>query len=113
MDTQSDGIWIIDENAVTLYANVAMAEILGTTVPRLIGKHSFDFLFPEDSQSAQRLFDARQRGETASPFRFRLKRQDGSPIWVQVQGTPMHNVDGNFIGIVGTFRVFDPAPVDA
>jgi len=104
MKDARDGIWIIDSDASTLYANAAMAEILGEEAPQLIGKPSFDFLFPEDLAAAQQLFDSKQRG-SMTPFRFRLRRKDESAIWVDVQGTPMHNVEGEFLGIVGTFRV--------
>jgi PAS domain S-box-containing protein len=104
MPKQPDGIWIIDSDARTLYANAAMAEILGTSAPALIGQPSFDYLFPEDVEAAERLFDAKQRGD-ANPFHFKLRRKDGSSIWVDVQGTPMRNAAGEFIGIVGTFSV--------
>jgi len=104
MATANDGIWIIDENATTLYANAAMGEILGAPPETLIGKPSFEFLYPEDVEAAQRLFDSKQRGDS-SPFHFRLKRKDASTIWVDVQGTPMRNAQGEFIGIVGTFSV--------
>ena len=103
MTTFSDGIWIIDAEARTLFANAAMSEILGTSVAQLTGKHSFDYVFPEDVAAAQRLFEAKIRGDKA-PFHFRLRREDGSAIWVDIQGTPMHNVEGEFLGIVGTFR---------
>ncbi len=106
MTEQADGIWIIDSNASTLYANPTMAEILGTTVLELIGKPSFDYVFPEDVEAARKLFESKQRGEK-SPFHFRLRRKDGTPTWVDVQGTPMHSVAGEFLGIVGTFRVYD------
>jgi len=104
MTDQADGIWIIDAQASTLYANSSMAEILGADLSDLIGKPSFDYLFPEDVEAAQRLFASKQRGES-SPFHFRLRRKDGSPVWVDVLGTPMHNQAGEFIGIVGTFHV--------
>ncbi len=99
-----DGIWIIDSDASTLYANAAMADILGEDAAQLIGKPSFDYVFAEDVEAAQQLFESKQRGN-ATPFRFRLRRKDGSAISVLVQGTPMHNVAGEFLGIVGTFRV--------
>ena len=100
----SEGIWIIDDKATTLYANASMAEILGTEVSKLVGKPSFRYVFPEDVEAAQRLFDALSQGER-TPFHFRLRREDGSAIFVDVQGTPMHNAENVFIGIVGTFRV--------
>jgi PAS domain S-box-containing protein len=100
---EESGIWIIDSSAKTVFANQRMAEILGTSVSELMGQHSFDYLFPEDVDAAARLFEAKRRGDS-SPFRFRLRRRDGCPIWVDVQGTPMHDATG-MTGIVGTFNV--------
>lgn len=99
-----EGLWIIDADATTVYANSNMCEILGTGPPEVIGASSFNYLFPEDMGAARELFESKQRGGM-SPFHFRLRRKDGSAVWVDVQGTPMHSQDGKFLGIVGTFRV--------
>jgi PAS domain S-box-containing protein len=109
MPSQPDGIWIIDSAARTLYANTAMAEMLGEKPGELIGKHSFEYIYPEDAADAQRLFESKQRGDPA-PFHFKLRRKDGSAIWVSVQGSPMHNSAGDFIGIVGTFCAVPEQP---
>jgi PAS domain S-box-containing protein len=86
-----------------------MAEILGTTTHKLAGQQSFDFIYPEDLPAATRLFEMKKAGDTA-PFQFRLRRADGTPIWVQVQGTPMHD-KSEMLGIIGTFDVIN-APED-
>jgi PAS domain S-box-containing protein len=99
-----DGIWIVDVNGQTLYANQRMAEILGTTPAAMIGRPSFDYVFPEDIEAAHRMFDAKTRGDM-NPFHFRLRCKDGSAVKVDVQGTPMHNAAGMFTGIIGTFSV--------
>ena len=99
-----EGIWIIDADASTVYANSAMCEILGTEASELIGTSSFHCIFPEDLEAARDLFETKQRGG-ANPFHFRLRRKDGSAVWVDVLGTPMHSAAGDFLGIVGTFRV--------
>lgn len=104
VEKREDGIWIIDADAKTAYANERMAEILGTSPPEMVGRPSFAYVFPEDVDAAQRLFDAKIRGDT-KPFHFRLRRKDGSAVWVDVQGTPMHNAAGVFKGVVGTFSV--------
>ena len=70
----------------------------------MIGKPSFSYVYPEDVDAAQRLFDAKTKGNS-KPFHFRLRRKDGSEVWVDVQGTPLHNAAGKFNGIVGTFTV--------
>jgi PAS domain S-box-containing protein len=104
MEKLHDGIWIIDTNANTTYANDRMAEILGTSSAEMIGHASFEYVFPEDVDAAQRLFDAKMRGDP-KPFHFKLRRKDGSAVLVHVQGTPMFNAAGGFKGIVGTFTV--------
>lgn len=104
MANLTDGVWIIDADARTLYANAAMANILRTTSAAMLGKPSFNYLFPEDLGAAQKLFEGKQKGDP-SPFHFRLRCEDGSAIWVDVQGTPMRNAQSEFIGIVGTFSV--------
>ena len=100
--SRQEGIWIIDGNAKTVYANERMAEILGTSTAEMIGKPSFTYVFPEDVEDAQRLFASKSRGD-AMPFRFRLRRDDGSTVWVDVQGTPLQGPEGEFTGVVGTF----------
>ena len=104
MSNQTEGVWIIDADARTLYANASMARILRTTSTAMLGKTSFNYLFPEDVGAAQKLFEGKQKGDP-SPFHFRLRCEDGSAVWVDVQGTPMRNAQGDFIGIVGTFSV--------
>lgn len=99
-----DGLWIIDSSGATVYANEDMAEMLGTSVSDLLRKDSFLYVFPEDLGAAKQLFAAKQEGDRA-PFHFRLRRVDGSPIWADVQSTPMRNAAGQFIGIVGSFTV--------
>src|ERR1700743_2709387 len=99
-----EGIWIIDAAARTSYANDRMAEILGASPSELIGQPSFAYVYPEDADAAGRLFEAKMRGDTA-PFPFRSRRQEGTAIWVSVQGTPMRNNAGEYTGIIGTFSV--------
>ncbi len=98
MAKQPDGLWIID----------ALADILGTTMAGMIGESSFTYLYPEDVAAVQRLFDGKRRGDS-NPFHFRLRHKDSSVIWVDVQGTPLSNAVGEFLGIVGTFSVSDRA----
>jgi PAS domain S-box-containing protein len=104
MEKPKDGIWIIDSDARTVFANERMTEILGATLSEMLGQPSFAYVFPEDVPAAQALFEAKGRGN-ALLFRFKLRRKDCAAIWVDVQANPMHNAEGTFKGIVGTFTV--------
>ena len=104
----NQGIWIIDAEGKTVYANARMAEILGLTAPELTGRHSSDFVFPEDAAEAARHFESKKHGN-ADPYEFRLRRKDGTPAWVRIQGTPMQDDAGEFAGIVGTFTPLERA----
>ena len=104
MGKHQDGIWIIDLEGRTVFANERMGEILGTDPQEMIGESSFIYVFPDDADAAQHLFDAKKRGDS-KPFHFRLRRKDGSAVWTDVQGTPLYNAVGVFNGIVGTFSV--------
>ena len=99
---QPPGIWIIDATGKTVFANERMADILGVSIAAMVGQPSFTYVFPEDIDKAQQLFD-RKKSRDSNPFKFVLRRGDGSGIKVHAQGTPMHDDAGIFLGIVGTF----------
>lgn len=88
-----------------------MAEMLGTTVDAMLGQLSFAFVFPEDVEVAKRLFDFKKRGDT-KPFQFRLRRMDGSPVWVSVSNTPMFS-NSEFQGILGLFSEIESPALTA
>ncbi len=64
------------------YANERMAELLRTSLSEMIGQPSFAYLFPADVEAAQHLFDVK-KGGAPNPFRFRLRKKDGSAQWLQ------------------------------
>ena len=104
MEKPKDGIWIIDSDARTVFANERMTDILGAKLSEVLDQPSFAYVFPEDVPAAQALFEAKGRGN-ANPFRLKLRRKDGSAIFVDVQANPMHKAEGTFKGIVGTFTL--------
>ena len=98
-----DGVWTINAEGLTTFASPRMAEILGTTPDEMVGRSSFDYVYPEEAAAARVLFQAKQDGHI-EPFEFRLRRHDGSPTRVRITGTAMYDPDGNFSGIVGVFQ---------
>jgi PAS domain S-box-containing protein len=108
MPQRPDGILIVDANARTLYASKRMAEILGASRADMLGRRFFRYVFLEDV-SALRLFDSQNYGDT-NRFRFRLYKEDGSAIWVEMLGSPLLDVSEKVVGTIGVFKVLESVP---
>lgn len=81
VETAAEGIWVHDENGVITYANVRMAEMLGVSFEDLIGRKVEEF-FPPADLSMERIRVANLRAGRKEQFDRRLRRHDGSEIWV-------------------------------
>lgn len=81
VETAAEGIWVQDQEGVITYANARMAEMLGVTADRLTGRKTEEFFFPEDL-SMERVRAANLRDGRKTRFDRRLRRDDGSEIWV-------------------------------
>ncbi len=81
VETAAEGIWVHDENGLITYANARMSEMLGVAVEDLIGKKVEEF-FPPADLSMERIRAANLRSGRKEQFDRRLRRHDGSEIWV-------------------------------
>ena len=97
-----EGIWVVSPEGRTIFCNQRMAELLGTDVESLQRLSCFDPVFPDDLEEAQRQFGLQMAGGD-QPFDFRLRRVDGSAIWVTISCMPMYDDGGVCIGLLGLF----------
>jgi two-component system cell cycle sensor histidine kinase/response regulator CckA len=97
-----EGIWVVDPEGRTIFSNRRMAEILGTRFESMGEQSCFACIFPDDVAAAQRNFFRTLAGDRR-PFDFRLRRVDGSPVWVSVSCMPMCDDKGAQVGLLGLF----------
>jgi PAS domain S-box-containing protein len=97
-----EGVWTIDAAGRTDFINRRAAEILGYTVEEMLGRSPLDFLFPEDVPEGQQELDLRRRGISAHRD-FRMRRRDGSEIWVNSAGSPLLDDQGRYCGSLAVF----------
>jgi PAS domain S-box-containing protein len=97
-----EGIWAVNPQGQTIFCNERMAEILGTDIESLQRLSCFDSVFPPDLEEAQRQFGLQIAGG-CQPFDFRLRRMDGSALWVSISCRPMYDNGGVCIGLLGLF----------
>ncbi len=97
-----EGIWVVSPEGRTIFCNERMAEILGTDVDTMQRLTCFDPVFQSDLAEAQRQFGLQISGNLR-PFDFRLRRVDGSAVWVGISCKPMFDENGVSTGLLGLF----------
>jgi two-component system cell cycle sensor histidine kinase/response regulator CckA len=81
VETAAEGIWVHDQVGTVTYANARMAEMLGIEVEDLVGHKVDEFFLPADL-SMERVRAANLRNGRKEQFDRRLRRSDGSEMWV-------------------------------
>ena len=99
VETAQEGIWEIDGEARTTFVNQRMADMLGTTVERLLEASPFDFIDEAWRAEATEHLSRRTRG-IADRRETRLRRADGREIWVIVSANPVYDADGQYDGVL-------------
>jgi PAS domain S-box-containing protein len=97
VETALEGIWSVDAQGVTTYANPRMAEMLGYTVEELMGRNAFDLAYPGDLERAYKNWERRREGVADRP-EFRFVCKDGSVLWTYCSATPLLGPSGDFLG---------------
>jgi PAS domain S-box-containing protein len=102
VQTANEGVWLVDSEARTLYANEVMAKMLGLSAEQMIGHSALEFVFPEDEAGGQVRIENILRGRSEQ-FDFRFRRQNGSPLHTLACTSPIRNGAGNIVGALGMF----------
>ena len=98
VETTNQGIWMIDLEGRTTFMNVQMASMLGGDADEMIGASVVDFLDEERRDATLR--ELARSCEVAVQFETKLKRKDGSSVWVLVDGAPTFGESGHSEGVL-------------
>jgi PAS domain S-box-containing protein len=102
VETANEGVWLLDAEARTVYANRRMAEMLGCDADQLSRREVLEFCFPEDCGAARERIRANLQG-TLEQFDFRFRRNDGSELLVFASTSPVRDGNGAVVGLLGLF----------
>ncbi|HJW71987.1 MAG TPA: CHASE domain-containing protein [Geothrix sp.] len=100
VEVMDEGMWVLDAQGCTTFVNPRMAEMLGYTPEEMVGHSLFEFMDAEEVPFAQNNMAIRREG-ISSQHDFRLRKKDGSDLWVIVSGTPIKDEQGNTVSILG------------
>jgi PAS domain S-box-containing protein len=101
MPFHNKGAVLLDFDGRIVFASTYISDLLGADLDKIMGMSCFDFVFPEDAEAAKRMFNLNKLPH-AAPFRTRLRKADGTPIWVDVQGAAMQSAQGEAYAISAT-----------
>ncbi|HEX9656910.1 MAG TPA: PAS domain S-box protein [Bacteroidota bacterium] len=101
VENLAEGLLITEFDDSILYANPRLALITGYEVEEMIGKQTHK-LFTDESEwpAAERRNGERAQGIGGS-YEMRLRRKDGTLIWVLVNAAPFVNAENEIIGTFG------------
>ncbi len=102
VETANEGVWLIDHDGRTVYANSRLAGMLGVSQEEMRRANVHDFCFPEDALRAGERIEANLEGRFEQ-FDFRFRRRDGTELLTLACTSPMRDGAGRVVGVLGMF----------
>ena len=93
VETANEGIWWLDGQGCTLYANARMRELLALTPQEMTMASLAEHLFFEDDPTHGTLWDLLDEGDGVASAEMRLAERDGMIRWVLVKASRVHEND--------------------
>jgi len=101
LDGVNEGIWIIDADGRTTFANRRVAKMLGYSVKEMLGRHLFSFMDRQGAKLARKKLERRKR-DTEKQHEFKFRKKDGSKISVLLETSPILDENGNYAGALAS-----------
>ncbi|MBK8048745.1 MAG: PAS domain S-box protein [Anaerolineales bacterium] len=95
----TEGIWLVDRDWQTTYANRALAQMLGCSPAEMLGLPIAHFMDEEGIQLAQALMARREQG-IQETHEFQFVNRTGGKVWALVVTIPLLDRAGVFSGSV-------------
>src|SRR5215510_10207170 len=103
------GAVMLDLRGRIAFASTYFCDLVGVEHDKVARMSYLDFVFAEDVHEAKQIFE-HNNSSRAAPFRLRLRRLDGSPVWVDVQGVALETARGEVYAISATITVVESLP---
>jgi PAS domain S-box-containing protein len=102
-DTSPDIITRADLSGVLQYVSPACRQ-LGYTPEEMIGRPILDFAVADDAALIRSRLGALAAGAGMQPGVHRVRRKDGSVVWLEGRPAPLHDETGAIVGVLTSLR---------
>ena len=93
-----------DKDATRVFISPSVKDILGYTPEELIGKSPFDIIVDEDAKMMQENTHKTTLSGRPAAVEYRIRKKDGSLIWMESYSHPFFDGDGKMIGFQTSAR---------
>ena len=100
VETASEGIWLLDASRRLAFVNPRIAQWLGVGEEAMRGRPIDDFMDAEEAERC-RVALAAQIASGGGALELRLRRADGTPMWVSLSTRPILDTAGQASGALG------------
>jgi PAS domain S-box-containing protein len=97
------GVVVTNAAGEVLYANPAIAAMLGSTTERMEGQGGATYLDEENQRLVTAAFERLRHGEQLT-YDVRMHTEDGADVDVEVAAGPLLGPGGVYRGVIGVFR---------
>jgi PAS domain S-box-containing protein len=105
VETTSDWVWEVDQNALYTYASPKVQDLLGYRPDEVIGKSPLDFMPPDEAKRIKsELQDLKKSHEPFSGLENMFLHKDGRQVLLETSGVPVFDQNGVFSGFRGIDR---------
>jgi PAS domain S-box-containing protein len=97
------GLLEVDLEERIVYANEPFCKSVGYSKNELLGNIASKILIDEASQFEQNIQKENQKRQegVSSAYEMKIRKKDGTYIWVLISGAPVKNANGEIIGSIG------------
>ena len=101
MRSRDKGDLLLKPQGQIAFASTHFCDLVGIKHDKVAGTSYLDYVFPDDAKLATTLLKPSELKHLPR-LQFRLKRLDGTPVLVNVQGSPLQFTGGRVYAITGT-----------
>jgi PAS domain S-box-containing protein len=105
VETTSDLIWEVDENAIYTYCSPKVKDILGYSPDQVLGRTPFDSMLDDEAKRVAGLFqEIINRRKAFAGLKNVNRHKAGHEVVLETSGVPLFDDNGKFVGFRGIDR---------